>query len=301
MGVGGHVLFEQVMNGLALGGIYALIALGYTMVYGVLRMINFAHSELFMLGAVGGWGLLALWPGTASMGFIVFVFITVMLGSGLLGILLHRIAYAPLQGSPRLTPLLSAIGASLVLQNLVFLWRDSQLAFPPVFSWGHFRWGDLEINVLQTVIVFISVGLMGVLTLFIRKTRLGKAMRAVSQDAETAGLMGIPVNRIIGLTFFIGAALGGAAGILNGLYYGSVKYNMGFTPGLKAFTAAVLGGIGSVPGAMLGGFLLGMVESLGAGFLPKPEWKDVLAFIVLIVVLLFRPCGLLGKNGIEKV
>jgi branched-chain amino acid transport system permease protein len=299
--VGGHVLFEQVLNGLTLGGIYALIALGYTMVYGVLGMINFAHSELFMLGAVGGWGLLALCPGHTSAPFIIFIFILVMVGSGLLGVILNRVAYAPLRGSPRLTPLLSAIGASLFLQNLVFLWRDSQLAFPSLISMEHFRWGGLEMSVLQTFIILVSIGLMGVLTLFVRKTRLGKAMRAVSQDAETAELMGIPVNRIIGLTFFIGAALGGAAGVLNGLYYGSVKYNMGFTPGIKAFTAAVLGGIGSVPGAMLGGFLLGMVESLGAGFLPKPEWKDVFAFIVLIVVLLFRPSGLLGKNGTEKV
>ena len=139
------------------------------------------------------------------------------------------------------------------------------------------------------------------LTFFVRKTRLGKAMRAVSQDPETAELMGIPVNRMIALTFFIGGALGGAAGVLNGLYYGTVKYNMGFTPGIKAFTAAVLGGIGSVPGAMLGGYLLGLLESLGAGFLPKPEWKDVFAFVVLLVVLLFRPTGLMGKNGTEKI
>ena len=301
MSITGNVIFEQVLNGLTLGGIYALIALGYTMVYGVLRMINFAHSELFMLGAVGGWGLLALWPGGASAGGICVVFLVSMLAAGLLGVGLNRVAYAPLRRSQRLTPLLSAIGASLFLQNLVFLWRDSQLAFPPVFASSHFHVGQLEVSVLQSVIIGISVLLMGVLTFFVRRTRLGKAMRAVSQDAETAELMGIPVNRVIGLTFFIGGALGGAAGVLNGLYYGSVKYNMGFTPGIKAFTAAVLGGIGSVPGAMLGGFLLGMMESLGAGFLPEPEWKDVFAFVVLIVILLFRPSGLLGKNAAEKV
>lgn len=301
MTVSGRIIFEQVLNGLTLGGIYALIALGYTMVYGVLRMINFAHSELFMLGAVGGWGLLALCPGGATAWVIVFVFIIAMGGSGLLGVLLNRIAYAPLRHSPRLTPLLSAIGASLFLQNVVFLWRDSQLAFPPVFSTDHFHWGNLEVSVLQSLIVLVSVALMGALTFFVQKTRLGKAMRAVSQDAATAELMGIPVNRVIALTFFIGGALGGAAGVLNGLYYGSVKYNMGFTPGIKAFTAAVLGGIGSVPGAMLGGFLLGLLESLGAGFLPEPEWKDVFAFVVLIVILLFRSSGLLGKNVAEKV
>lgn len=301
MNINGHVFFEQILNGLTLGGIYALIALGYTMVYGVLRMINFAHSELFMLGAMGGWGLLALFPGGNSGGFVIFLFLVVMGASGLLGMLLNHIAYAPLRGSPRLTPLLSAIGASLFLQNLVFLCRDSQLAFPPVFSTGHFQVGGLEVSVLQSFIVCVSIGLMLALTFFVRKTRLGKAMRAVSQDAETAELMGIPVNKIIALTFFIGGALGGAAGVLNGLYYGTVKYNMGFTPGIKAFTAAVLGGIGSIPGAMWGGFLLGLLESLGAGFLPKPEWKDVFAFVVLIGVLLFRPTGLLGKNGTEKI
>jgi branched-chain amino acid transport system permease protein len=301
MSASGSVFFEQVLNGLTLGGIYALIALGYTMVYGVLRMINFAHSELFMWGAVGGWGLLTVWPGTATLGKIGVVFLAAMVGSGVVGVFLNRVAYAPLRGSPRLTPLLSAIGASLFLQNVVFLWRDSQLAFPAIFISGHFHVGHLEVSFLQTFIILISVVLMVILTLFIRKTRLGIAMRAVSQDPATAELMGIPVHRVIALTFFIGGALGGAAGVLNGLYYGSVKYNMGFTPGIKAFTAAVLGGIGSVPGAMLGGFILGLLESLGAGFLPKPEWKDVFAFVVLILVLLFRPAGLLGKNRAEKV
>lgn len=298
-GVG--VVLEQIVNGVTLGGIYALIAIGYTMVYGVLRMINFAHSELFMVGAMGGWGLLSLWPGGGGAGILIFVFLLAMVGTGLLGVLLDRVAYAPLRTSSRLTPLLSAIGASLVLQNLVFLWRDSQLAFPAVFSTGRFYFGGLRVSFLQGFIVSVSVVLMILLTLFIKKTKMGKAMRAVSQDPETAVLMGVPVNRVIALTFFIGGALGGAAGILSGLSYGSVKYNMGFTPGIKAFTAAVLGGIGSVPGAMLGGFLLGLLESLGAGFLPEPEWKDVFAFVVLIGILLFRPSGLLGKSVAEKV
>jgi branched-chain amino acid transport system permease protein len=295
------VVAEQVLNGLTLGGIYALIAIGYTMVYGVLRMINFAHSELFMFGAIGGWALLSLWPGGVSGWAVGLIFLMAMGGSGLLGVLLDRVAYAPLRGSSRITPLLSAIGASLFLQNLVFLWRDSQLAFPALFSMGEFHVAGVRVGALQGFIVLVSVTLMVLLTLFIQKTRMGKAMRAVSQDPQTAALMGIPVNRVIALTFFIGGALGGAAGILTGLYYGSVKYNMGFTPGIKAFTAAVLGGIGSVPGAMLGGFLLGLLESLGAGFLPEPEWKDVFAFVVLIVILLFRPRGLLGKSVAEKV
>jgi branched-chain amino acid transport system permease protein len=184
---------------------------------------------------------------------------------------------------------------------MVFLWRDSQLSFPRLLPIVHFRVGCLEVNSLQLFIIGASVVLMAVLSVFVKKTKLGKAMRAVSQDGETAELMGIPVNSIIALTFFIGAALGGAAGVLNGMYYGSIKYNMGFLPGIKAFTAAVLGGIGHIPGAMLGGFLLGLLEALGAGFLPEAEWKDVFAFAILIVVLIFRPSGLLGENVSEKV
>ncbi len=298
------IFIEQLLNGLTLGGIYALIALGYTLVYGVLRMINFAHSELFMLGGVMGWVLLSAGPVGGSLPMEVsvpLVFVLAMAGSGLCGVVLNRVAYAPLRRSERLTPLLSAIGASMVLQNAVFLWRDSQLAFPSLMSRPPFLIGGIRFNLSQVLIISVSVVLMGLLTFFIQKTRWGKALRAVSQDADTAQLMGIPVGRLVALTFFIGGALGGAAGVLNGLYYGSIKYNMGFTPGIKAFTAAVLGGIGSIPGAMLGGFLLGMVESLGAGFLPRPEWKDVFAFAVLMGVLMFRPAGLLGQRVVEKV
>jgi branched-chain amino acid transport system permease protein len=294
-------LLEQVLNGLTLGAIYALIALGYTMVYGILLMVNFAHSEVFMLGAVFGWLALGLVPGGAGPLALVAAFACGILGAGLLGVLLDRAAYAPLRKSPRLTPLISAIGASLFLQNLVFLWKDSQLSFPRLLDIAHFRVGAVEVNSLQIFIIGVSLALMAVLTVFFRRTRLGKAMRAVSQDQETSELMGIPVDRIIAMTFLIGGALGGAAGVLNGMYYGSIKYNMGFLPGIKAFTAAVLGGIGSIPGAVLGGFLLGLLESLGAAFLPESEWKDVFAFAVLIVVLIFRPSGILGENVSEKV
>jgi branched-chain amino acid transport system permease protein len=294
-------LFEQLLNGLTLGGIYALIALGYTMVYGVLRMINFAHSELFMLGAVFGWGVLQFLPGDAGFGAAALAFLVSGVLAGTSGVLLDRIAYAPLRRASRLTPFISAIGASLVLQNLVFLWKDSQLAFPKLIDPAPIRLGPIQANTLQLFIVATCLILMGGLTFFVRRTKLGKAMRAVSQDAETAELMGIPTNLIVAVTFFLGAGLGGAAGVLNGLYYGSIKYNMGFLPGLKAFTAAVLGGIGSIPGAMVGGFLLGVLESLGAGFLPEAEWKDVFAFVVLILVLIFRPSGLFGENVSEKV
>jgi branched-chain amino acid transport system permease protein len=294
-------LAEQVVNGLTLGAIYALIALGYTMVYGILLMVNFAHSEIFMIGAVFGWLFLTVLGLGSGPLALAGAFGCAMLGSGLLGVLLDKVAYAPLRRSPRLTPLISAIGASLFLQNMVFLWRDSQLSFPRLFPIHQFRCGGLDVNTLQIFIIAVSVGLMIVLSLFVKKTKWGKAMRAVSQDADTAGLMGIPVNAIIAMTFLIGGALGGAAGVLNGMYYGSIKYNMGFLPGVKAFTAAVLGGIGNIPGAMLGGFVLGLLEALGAGFLPEAEWKDVFAFAVLIVVLIFRPAGLLGENVSEKV
>lgn len=292
---------EQLLNGLTLGGIYALIALGYTMVYGVLLMINFAHSELFMWGGVAGALFLGILPANAGAGALAAAFVLAMGASGVLAVFLDRVAYAPVRRSPRLTPLISAIGASLFLQNLVFLWRDSQMAFPQPLAVRSFHCGPLAVNGLQLFIIGGSVALMGALTFFVRRTKMGKAMRAVAQDADTAELMGIPVNRVIALTFFIGGALGGAAGVMNGLYYGSVKYNMGFLPGVKAFTAAVLGGIGNLPGAMLGGFLLGVLEALGAGFLPEPEWKDVFAFAVLILVLLLRPSGLLGENTSEKV
>jgi branched-chain amino acid transport system permease protein len=294
-------LTEQLLNGLTLGGIYALVALGYTLVYGVLMMINFAHAELFMLGAVAGGLLLGVLPPPLGPASLAGVFVLAMGVSGLIGVGLDRVAYAPLRRSPRLTPLISAIGASLVLQNAVFLWRDSQLAFPRPFALVRFSLGGAEVNSLQLVIIATCVILMALLTLFVRRTRLGKALRAVAQDAETAELQGIPVNRVIALTFFIGGALGGAAGVLYGFYYGSVKYNMGFLPGMKAFTAAVLGGIGNVPGAMLGGFLLGLLEALGAAFLPDAAWKDVFSFGVLILVLVVRPSGLLGEHVSEKV
>jgi branched-chain amino acid transport system permease protein len=294
-------LCEQILNGLTLGGIYALIALGYTLVYGVLLMINFAHSELFMLGALASWFFLMLVPQGNGPVFLILAFVVAIGAAGVVALVLDRVAYAPLRKSPRLTPLISAIGASLFLQNIVFLWRESQLPFPAVVGVREIHIAGVAVNSMQAFIIGTSLVLMAALTFFVKKTRLGKAMRAVAADRETAELMGIPVNHVIAATFFIGGGLGGAAGVLNGLYYGSIKYNMGFMPGIKAFTAAVLGGIGSVPGAMLGGFLLGLLEAMGAAFLPEPEWKDVFAFAVLILVLMFRPAGLLGENVPEKV
>jgi branched-chain amino acid transport system permease protein len=224
-----------------------------------------------------------------------------MLVCGFTAVGIEKIAYAPLRKAPRLAPLISAIGVSIVLQNGVFLWHDDFLGFPTVISQTRVSLGVFQFSLIQIVILASSLLLMALLWLFVNHTRFGQAIRACSQDREAAELMGIPVNRMISLTFFIGAVLGGAAGILYSLYYGSIKYNMGFVPGMKAFTAAVLGGIGNVPGAMLGGLILGIAEAMGAAFLPKSEWKDVFAFCILIFVLIIRPSGLLGERTAEKV
>lgn len=301
------MFFQQLINGLTLGSIYALIALGYTMVYGILLMINFAHSEIFMCGAYFGYFFYNFFPQINFFGknpnfAILCVFFMAMLATAFLGVFIERVAYKPLRRAPRLTPLISAIGVSIFLQNLVMLTVSNQsIPYPEIFPVKKFTLYLAEINSLQIFIIFFSIFLMFLLRLFIQYTKLGKAMRAVSQDRETAQLMGINVDLIISLTFFIGAGLGGAAGVLNGMYYGSIKYNMGFLPGIKAFTAAVLGGIGNVTGAMFGGYLLGICEAFGAGYIPGgAEWKDVFAFAILILVLILKPSGILGQRLPER-
>lgn len=298
------MILQQLINGITLGSLYALIALGYTMVYGVLLMINFAHSEIFMAGAF--MSLLTYKPLTKflpPMEALLCAIVGAMVLSAILAIAVERLAYRPLRRSSRLTPLISAIGVSILLQNCVFLFiSDQSMAFPQPFAIHHFSLGGVQINSLQIVILVVSLSLMTALHFFVNKTRLGTAIRATAQDASTASLMGIPVNAIVALTFLLGGALGGVAGALNGMYYGSIKYNMGFVPGIKAFTAAVLGGIGNVAGAMWGGFILGILESLAAGLIPNgSEWKDVIAFSILIIILLFRPEGLFGRHVPDKV
>lgn len=236
------------------------------------------------------------WPVAVSLAFVA-----AMILCGLAAVGIEKIAYVPLRRAPRLAPLISAIGVSIVLQNAVLLWRNDFVPFPSVLTRTGFSLGTIEISFIQMVILGSSLGLMALLWLFVNHTRYGQAIRACSQDREAAELMGIPVNHMISVTFFIGAVLGAAGGILYSFYYGSIKYNMGFVPGMKAFTAAVLGGIGNIPGAMLGGLLLGISESLGAAFLPEASWKDVLAFGILILVLILRPNGLLGERTAEKV
>ena len=297
------MFFEQLINGITLGGIYALISLGYTMVYGVLRLINFAHSEIFMLGAyIGFFVLVLLGPFIhANVAMAMFLaFLSAIILSGLAGLIIERFAYRPLRKSGRLAPLISAIGISLVLQNLVMIFVSPQsLPFPEVFPSRDFLIAGVSINSFQIFVLTTSILLMVLLHYFVQHTKLGCAIRATSLDKETAKLMGINPNKIISLVFFIGGGLGGAAGVLVGIFYGSIKYNMGFTYGIKAFTAAVLGGIGSIPGAMIGGLLLGVLESLYAGYISS-TYKDVFAFIILILVLIVRPTGIMGARTRDK-
>ena len=325
-----NIIVEQLINGITLGSMYALIALGYTLVYGILLMINFAHSELFMLGAYVGLGVLQLltnpevaaglsarWPFFAwltpaqafftngSIGMMCLfavVFFVSMIAIGLLGVIIERFAYRPLRHANRLAPLISAVGVSIFLQNAVLLWIDSkQIPFPsPLGRSMAFTVAGVQVSALKVFIFVTAISLMVLLDLYISRSRMGKAMRATSQDREAAGLMGIDINLAIMLAFFIGPALGAVAGVFYGMYYGSIVFSMGFIPGMKAFTAAVIGGIGNLRGAMLGGFVLGIVESLAAGFLSS-GYKDVIAFAVLILVLIFRPGGLLGESVVEKV
>jgi branched-chain amino acid transport system permease protein len=298
------MIFPQLINGITLGGIYALIALGYTMVYGVLLMINFAHSEIFMAGAFSGFFLL-IFSSKFSLqnnliGQLLFAFLISACLTGILGVLIERLAYKPLRRANRLTPLISAIGVSIFLQNLFMLMVSPQAKpFPEIFPIKNLEFGSIAINSLQIFIISISIILMFILQYFIKKTKLGMAIRATSSNIEIASLMGINTNSIISLVFFIGAGLGGVAGILVGMYYGSIKYNMGFIYGIKAFTAAVLGGIGNIPGAMLGGYLLGILESLGTAYISS-AYKDVFAFVILILVLIFKPTGILGERVQEK-
>lgn len=299
------MLIQQLVNALTLGAIYSLIALGYTLVYGILAMINFAHSEVLMLGAFIALGLAAALPAIFGTGLagLVGLFIFSMAGAGVVNVCVERFAYRPLRRVSRLAPLISAIGVSIILQNGVFLWISTQSRpFPEPVTIAQVSLFGATISTLQVTILAAALILMGLLHFFIEHTKLGKAMRACSDDISTAGLMGINSDVIIALTFFVGGALGGAAGVLYGMNYGSIKYNLGFLPGAKAFTAAVLGGIGNIRGAVLGGFILGVLEVLASGYIPNgAQWRDVIAFSVLIIVLLLRPAGLLGEKLAEKV
>ncbi|MFW5648793.1 MAG: branched-chain amino acid ABC transporter permease [Candidatus Alkaliphilus sp. MAG34] len=290
-----EMVFEQIINGLTLGSTYSLIALGYTMVYGILELINFAHSEIYMIGAFIGLIMVSVY----KLPFVIALLLS-MAGSCLLGVIIEKIAYKPLRKANRIASLISAIGMSIFLQNVILMLAGPQArAFPANFKVTSLRLGNLQISSLQLIILLVSVVLMIGLHFLIQKTRLGQAMRATAQDKETAQLMGIKINQIVSFTFAIGSALGGAAGVLVGIYFDSADPMMGFFPGLKGFVAAVLGGIGSIPGAMVGGLFLGLIEMLGAVYISR--YKDAIAFAVLILILLIKPTGLLSRRIQEKV
>ncbi len=312
---------QELIIGVATGAIYALIALGYTMVYGIIELINFAHGDIFMAGTLVSILILNLLgiSGASHLGVLtlVGVMLVACLGSmlicAILGVVIERIAYRPLRNAPRLAPLISAIGVSLILEDLGKLWKGvNYISFPQIFPQVNYTLlsttqGSVSISSINILVIVVAVVLMLALQLFITRTRTGRAMRAVAQDRDAAALMGVNVNRIIAITFFIGAALAGAAGFIYGLQYGSTIFYIGFPLGLVAFTAAVLGGIGNIVGAMLGGLLIGVIEALSAlipdTVLPHggAAWHEAVIFAILILILVFRPTGLLGQQTPEKV
>ncbi len=297
-------LLQQLLNGVAWGSIYALIALGYTMVYGVLKLINFAHGEIYMVGAMTGYytaHALGLAAAPSAAGLAVTL-VAAMAVCAALGALIERVAYRPLRGAPRLAPLITAIGVSLLLQNAGQLVFGADPKFFPalVESRELLRIGALAVSNIQVVVLATALGLMAALEFVVMRTRFGRAMRAVAFDRAAAALMGVPVDRVIQWTFVLGSALAAAAGILVGLSNPKIDPLMGLMPGLKAFVAAVLGGIGSIPGAMIGGLLLGVIETLVAGYLSS-TYRDAIAFVVLVLILLYRPTGIFGTAQAEKV
>jgi branched-chain amino acid transport system permease protein len=315
-----ELFIQLLVNGVTLGSLYALIALGYSMVYGILKLLNFAHGDVYMIGAFIGYGVLVafdgpLSPNIALTPLILLMFLAAMLGSGALGVVIERFAYRPLRDAPRIAPLISALGVSFFLQNSALLLFGAQFRSYDSFVLGSpnpefFEPGPLtdalfviagvNVQLIQVVVFTVTVGLMLALTFLVARTRIGKAMRATSFDREAAAMMGIDVDRVIASTFFIGSVLAGAAGVMFGLLFSQVFHFMGFLAGLKGFTAAVVGGIGSIPGAMLGGLVVGLAEAFAGGYLGG-RWSDLTVFGILIFVLLVRPSGLLGTRAIHKV
>jgi len=299
------ILLQQLANGLILGSFYALVALGYTMVYGIIKLLNFAHGDLYMIGAFIGFivlSFLSAYIGDSWTGILCSMVLS-MIAVGMLGVLIQRIAYQPMLTAPRLSILITALAVSMILSNTVMAFTDGEyLAFRTDLGYEGLELGNVFITYTQMVLVGAAALLMIGLYLFVHKTLYGKAMRAIAIDQDACRLMGINVNRIIALTFFIGTSLAAGAGIMAGTYYGSIHFFMGFVIGLKAFTAAVIGGIGSIPGAMLGGLLLGLLESFGTQIpFIGTEWKDVFSFIILILLLVFKPAGILGRTEIERM
>ena len=302
------IFIQQIINGLVLGSIYALVALGYTMVYGIMGLINFAHGEVVMIGAMVALFVIKAFPGLPVFVAVPLALVTAAVVCMAVGFTIERVAYRPLRRAPKLAPLITAIGVSIILQNLAMLiWGRNYHAFPPILPTSDHEIFGATITSLQIVIIVVAVLMMAGLTLLIQRTRLGRAMRATSENPPIAQLMGVNINQIISATFVIGSALAAVAGLMVSANYSIAHYYMGFMLGLKAFTAAVLGGIGNLAGAMLGGLLLGIIEALGAGYIGDltggflgSHYQDIFAFAVLILVLLFRPSGIMGERVADR-
>lgn len=298
------ILIQTIGDGLVLGAFYSLIALGYTMVYGIIRLLNFAHGDFYMFGAFVGYTALSLFMGSSigsSMLGIGAVFLITIIVVGIVGMGVERIAYRPLLNAPRLSLLITALGVGLALEyGTMVTWGPNYLTFPLKLPTTGFTVMGAYITYSQIIMVLLAGALMFGLQKFIHGTIIGKAMRAISMDQTATSLMGVNIYRVIAITFFIGTSLAAAAGIMSAVYYGTINFLMGFIMGLKAFTAAVLGGIGNIKGAMLGGFMLGILETFGTMFMGG-AWKDVIAFSILILFLVFKPTGILGKQVTERM
>ena len=306
------IFIQQIINGLVLGSMYALVALGYTMVYGIIGLINFAHGEVLMVGAMIAWTTIGILkdvaptlPGPVAL---LIAALAACVGAALLNFSIEKIAYRPLRNSPKLAPLITAIGMSILLQTLaMIIWKPNYKAFPTLLSSTPFEIGNAVISPTQVLILVMTAGSLGLLMWLVNSTRLGRAMRATAENPRVAALMGVKPDIVISATFIIGAVLAAIAGVMWAANYGTVQHTMGFLPGLKAFTAAVFGGIGNLAGAVVGGILLGIIESLGAGYIGAltggvlgSHYSDIFAFIVLIVVLTLRPSGLLGERIADR-
>lgn len=287
---------QQFINGLSLGSVYALVALGYTMVYGIIKLLNFAHGDVYMVGAFIGYFIIS----NFNLGFLPTLVLT-MLITGVIGVIIYQIAYRPLRNSTRIASLITAIGMSYLLQNgMIYFAGPQTRSFPQIINNKVYSFGSINISKMQLLMLITTIALMVSLQLIVQQTKLGKAMRAVSTDPEAAQLMGINTNLVISFTFFLGSMLAGAGGVLVGMYYNTITPTMGAGPGLKAFIAAVVGGIGSIPGAMIGGYVIGMTEVMISAF-GNSMVRDAVVHLILIIILLVRPNGILGKSESEKV
>jgi len=302
-----RIFLEQMLNGLTIGSFYALIALGYSMVYGVMKLINFAHGDLFALGSYLGftllvWGNAYVTSRVGLAGGMIAAMLIAAIGIGIAGLIIERIAYRPIYPAGRLPAVVSALGVSIFLENIIMvIWGPRYQAYPvSVVPTIRFEIGGIHVTLLQIVILILSFVLLAILYYIIQKTTFGAAIRASALDRDTAALMGINIETIIFFIFALGPALGGTAGVMVGMYYRQISFTMGWNYGLKAFTATILGGIGNIPGAMIGGLLLGIIEMLGSAYI-STAYKDVFVFLILILVLIFRPRGLLGEKVAEKV